>query len=210
MSAAPIRLALLNDYDVVVEGLRHMLEPYADRVRVEDVSVQADVDSCVDIALYDAFGAQTRGQHWSTLLGRGWTAEAVVLYTWQHPADLPDGEAADWPLRLSKTQDGEALVAALERIRSTGTAPDQPEGRDVEPPETDRVWPGKREGLTEREAEVIALIAEGLGNKEIAEQLYYSVNTIKTRIRVAYRKMGVVDRTQAVLWAHDHGFRRAR
>lgn len=56
-------------------------------------------------------------------------------------------------------------------------------------PETE--WPGKDIDLTEREAEVIGLIAQGYSNEEIARLCYLSINTVKTYIRSAYRKAGV-------------------
>jgi DNA-binding NarL/FixJ family response regulator len=52
---------------------------------------------------------------------------------------------------------------------------------------------------------VVALIAAGAPNKQIARQLGLSMNTVKSHIRTAYRSMGVTSRTQAVLWAVDHG-----
>jgi DNA-binding NarL/FixJ family response regulator len=60
-------------------------------------------------------------------------------------------------------------------------------------------------GLTPRESHVVALIAAGAPNKEIARQLGLTMNTVKSHIRTAYRAMGVSSRTQAVLWAVDHG-----
>ena len=67
-------------------------------------------------------------------------------------------------------------------------------------------WPGREFGLTAREAEIIALITQGLTNQEIAERSYLSINSVKTYIRTAYRKMGVASRSQAVLWGVRHGF----
>ena len=61
-------------------------------------------------------------------------------------------------------------------------------------------WPGRSIGLTPREAEIIALIAHGLSNEEIAERAFLSINSVKTYIRTAYRKMKVTSRSQAVLW----------
>lgn len=55
--------------------------------------------------------------------------------------------------------------------------------------------------LSDREQEVISLIATGLSNTEIAETLHLGLNTVKTYIRAAYRKIGVRTRTQAVIWA---------
>ncbi|MDP3892306.1 response regulator transcription factor, partial [Nocardioides sp.] len=60
--------------------------------------------------------------------------------------------------------------------------------------------------LSPREAEVLALIAKGMSNKEIAQTVFLSVNSVKTYIRTAYRKIGVHRRGQAVVWAHEHGF----
>ena len=68
-------------------------------------------------------------------------------------------------------------------------------------------WPGAQFGLSEREAEVVGLLAQGLSNQEIAQRCYLSINSVKTYIRSAYRKMGVKSRTRAVLWAIDHGLR---
>ena len=56
-------------------------------------------------------------------------------------------------------------------------------------------------------AEVVALITQGLGNEEIADRMYMSINTVKTYIRTAYRKMGVNSRARAILWGVDNGFR---
>jgi len=69
-----------------------------------------------------------------------------------------------------------------------------------------RRLPGLADGLTRREGEVIALIASGLSNQEIAERSHVSINSIKSYIRSAYRKMGVASRSQAVLWGVENGF----
>ena len=57
-----------------------------------------------------------------------------------------------------------------------------------------------------RESEIIALITQGLSNQEIAERSYLSINSVKTYIRTAYRKIGVHRRSQAVAWGIAHGF----
>ena len=59
--------------------------------------------------------------------------------------------------------------------------------------------------LTDRELTVLELIAAGLSNREIAEDLWVSINSVKTYIRNAYRKVGVTRRAEAVLWAYHHG-----
>nr|WP_225911094.1 LuxR C-terminal-related transcriptional regulator [Dermacoccus sp. Tok2021] len=67
-------------------------------------------------------------------------------------------------------------------------------------------WPGRRQGLTERESEVVALICQGMPNDIIAVHLHLTLNTLKSYIRTAYRKMGVTTRSEAVLWGVGYGF----
>jgi DNA-binding NarL/FixJ family response regulator len=59
--------------------------------------------------------------------------------------------------------------------------------------------------LTHRETEVLSMIASGLANREIAEQTNLSINSVKSYIRGAYAKIEVTSRSQAVLWAIQHG-----
>jgi DNA-binding NarL/FixJ family response regulator len=70
-------------------------------------------------------------------------------------------------------------------------------------PATDRLGGAQ---LTEREAEVLALMAKGLSNAEIAEQLVVSLQTVKTHVANLLAKLRARDRTQAVIAAYDSGF----
>ncbi|HSD45516.1 MAG TPA: alpha/beta fold hydrolase [Pyrinomonadaceae bacterium] len=63
------------------------------------------------------------------------------------------------------------------------------------------------EALTAREREVLALITEGLGNAQIAERLSISEKTVRNHISNIFDKLGVWSRAQAMVFAHDHGFR---
>ena len=67
-------------------------------------------------------------------------------------------------------------------------------------------WPGRREGLTDRESEILALITQGMSNAQVASLTFLSPNTVKSYIRAIYRKIEVESRTQAVLWGVRHGF----
>lgn len=63
-------------------------------------------------------------------------------------------------------------------------------------------------GLSERERDVLSLMATGLSNAEIADQLFLGVETVKTHVRSILTKLGVRDRTQAVIAAYESGFSR--
>ena len=66
------------------------------------------------------------------------------------------------------------------------------------------------DGLTEREAEVLRLVAEGLANREIAGRLFVSEATVKSHINRLFAKTGVRDRAQAVQYAYRHGLANPR
>jgi DNA-binding NarL/FixJ family response regulator len=87
-----------------------------------------------------------------------------------------------------------ALVDAARAGTSGGLAP-------ATPP-TPRELP---DGLTEREAEVLALLAQGRSNTEIAQQLYVAEATVKTHINRIFAKTHSRDRTQAAAYAHERG-----
>jgi RNA polymerase sigma factor (sigma-70 family) len=61
--------------------------------------------------------------------------------------------------------------------------------------------------LSPREREVLELITEGLGNAEIAERLSISEKTVRNHVSHLFDKLGVWTRAQAIVFAHDHGFR---
>jgi DNA-binding CsgD family transcriptional regulator len=65
-----------------------------------------------------------------------------------------------------------------------------------------------QDSLTVRETETLELIASGLSNTEIAETTSLSINSIKSFIRSAYRKIGVEKRSDAIAWAIEHGYGR--
>ena len=65
---------------------------------------------------------------------------------------------------------------------------------------------GGAAGLSPRESSVLQLVVMGRSNQEIANELYLSINSVKTYIRSTYRKIGVTSRGQAILWAISQGF----
>ena len=200
----PVRIAIVNDYEVVVAGVAAMLEPFPDRVTVVELDVNAHVISDVDVILYDTFGqVQGNGIDLDKLV-RGSSAK-VVIFSWNLQPGLVDGAIARGARGyLSKALAAEDLVKGIEAVHRGDIVT---ELRPVDERGIDRgAWPGKEHGLTQREAEVLALITQGLTNQEIADRAYISINSVKTYIRTAYRKIGVGRRSQAVSWGMRNGF----
>ena len=202
---APITVALVDDYDVVLMGVAQMLDQYRDRVVVAEIDTNQPVKDAVDIALYDSF-AQPESDHDDIrVLVENPRARKVVVYTWNfHPDLVSTARKQGVHGYLSKTLPARELVAALEAVHAGEIVVSEP------PPRAKTTsglnWPGRGEGLTDRESEILALITQGKSNAEVAALTYLSPNTVKSYIRTIYRKIDVGSRTQAVLWGVANGF----
>jgi DNA-binding NarL/FixJ family response regulator len=203
--SSPITVALVDDYDVVLLGVAHMFDQYRDRIVIAEIDANKPLSDTVDIALYDSF-AQPESDHDEIgLLVKSPHARRVVVYTWNfHPDLIASARRQGAHGYLSKTMPARDLVAALEAVHAGEIVVSEP------PPRARTTsglnWPGRREGLTDREAEILALITQGKSNAEVAALSYLSPNTVKSYIRSIYRKINVSSRTQAVLWGVANGF----
>ncbi|KJL27172.1 Response regulator protein VraR [Microbacterium azadirachtae] len=201
-----ISIALVNDYEVVVRGLSSMLRAYQNRVRILELDVNRELSQPVDIVLYDTFAATQGDRAELHALAANPLAAKVAVYSWNIDDALVRAALANGAHGyISKGLPARQLVAALEEIHHGSSK------IYAALPGTGAVvagdWPGREEGLTQREAEVLALITQGLSNTEIADRAHLSVNSVKTYIRSCYRRIGVNSRTNAVLWGIEHGFR---
>jgi len=199
----PIRLALSNDYHVVLAGLAAMLSEYSDRVEVVVLTSDRDITEEADVILYDTFGRLAQGDDKLRKIVEENDAK-VVVYSWDnYPVDVARNHGAAGYIHKGLPP-GE-LVEAILAIHQGSTdesapAPDSDEARSMPS------WPGQHAGLSPRESEILGFIARGFTNEEISRRAYLSINTVKTYIRTAYRKMGVTSRAQAVGWALRNGF----
>ncbi|MFW5473386.1 DNA-binding response regulator [Knoellia sp. CPCC 206450] len=199
----PVTVAVVNDHELIVRGVAAMLEPFADRIRVVELDTQTTPALPVDVVLYDTFARTDLSQDDLDELAGGGRVGRLVLYTWTLSEDLiASARARGVHAALPKSLDGASLAEAVVRVHeghldlvTVSEEPVIPTGS----------WPGRDEGLTPREAEIVALVTSGLSNNEIAERTYLSINSVKSYIRSAYRTMGVTSRSQAVLWGIDHG-----
>ena len=204
MPSGPIQIAVVNDYEIVVAGVAAMLAPYVARVSVVELDSSLPVISDVDVILYDTFAAVQGDGIDLVDLVRGSDAR-VVIFSWNVDDELVrkalERGAAGY---LSKGSDADQVVAGIEAVHRGETV--SPAETEVADRDAAGEWPGREFGLSARESEVLALITQGLSNQEIAERTYLSINSVKTYIRTAYRKIDVSRRSQAVAWGMRHGF----
>jgi NarL family two-component system response regulator LiaR len=191
---APLRVAIVNDYEVIVAGVMAMLAPERYRVDVVELDVRRNPDHKVDVALFDSYGQPGLGVNRIRLLATDERVGSVAVYTWslsQGSREAALGAGARG--LIAKAVGADQLVTALRAVASgqffeTGGFRGQGVGQ----------WPGSNWGLTARESETLALIATGMPNRGIADAMFVSENTVRTHLKAVFRKLGVTNRSQAV------------
>src|SRR3954468_644511 len=164
-AAPPILVALVNDYDVVVAGVARMLDGYRDRVVVAELDTNEGVEDEVDVVLYDNFAQPESDRDEVDTLVENPRARRVVIYTWNFsPALVEDARRRGVHGYLSKTLGARELVASLEAVHAGDIVVSEAPARARSAPWLD--WPGRGEGLTAREAEILALITQGMSNAQ--------------------------------------------
>ena len=202
---SPILVALVDDYDVVLMGVAQMFDRYRDRVLVAELDATTSLHDNVDIVLYDSFAQPESDHDEIAVLVQNPRAKRVVVYTWNfHPDLIASAREKGADGYLSKTLPARELVAALEAVHAGESIISDVPARTRTAVGLD--WPGRGEGLSDRESEILALITQGKSNADVAKLTYLSPNTVKSYIRTIYRKIDVASRTQAVLWGVKHGF----
>lgn len=200
----PLTATLVDDNDLAVAGLEALLAPYAERVRLVDVRTALAHPEDLDVVLYEPMQQSAFSASMLRNLQASAQAQAVV-FSWA-PADQLTDTTSPY---LAKSMTAAQLVVAMEDIKSGRGVPAPPAHTPAEPVEpvapirTPQAPAGSR--LTPRELEILTLITSGLTNGEIGEELGLSINSIKTYIRQAYRKIDVERRTQAVAWGMANG-----
>jgi NarL family two-component system response regulator LiaR len=202
---APIQVALVNDFELVLRGLEAVLQPFADRLDVVELDVGTNPDFQVDVALFDTYGQPRGGVDRVRSLATDRRVGAVAVYVWQLPVEQVDALiAAGARGVLAKSTPPAALADALIAI-TRGETVISPAFRRL----GEAVWPGHAFGLTVRESEVAAFLSQGMSNHEMAEALCISEHTVKSHLKSIFQKTGATSRGHAVARiAADAGFRR--
>jgi DNA-binding NarL/FixJ family response regulator len=200
---APVTIALVNDYELVLAGLAGMLRPYRDRLIVLDHAVERTPDRNVDVSLFDTYGAAADQLQRVRELAEDPSAGAVIVFSFStHPDLVHEALGAGAAGFVSKTVRGRQLAEAVLSVA---------DGRRVvltPPPHRHRdngvAWPGRERQLSARDSELLVLLRQGCTNREIAQRLYLSENTVKTHLRRLFAKLGVSNRTQAAMVATEN------
>jgi DNA-binding NarL/FixJ family response regulator len=222
-SAAPLRIIIADDQTSVREGLVLLLGGLPD---IEVVAAAGDGEQALGLVAEHRPDAILLDLHMPVLDGiettRRLTAEhpqvaIVVLTTYLDDASVLEALRAGARSYLTKDADRKDIAHAL-RAASDGLSVFDPRVHAALLSAAARPAPAAAgaehggpaaaelpDGLTQREAEILALIAQGLTNPEIAARLYLSGHTVKTHINRIFAKTGSRDRAAAIGYAHRNG-----
>ncbi len=190
-------MLVVDDHDVVHWGFRVLLaeQPWVERcvaARTSSEALALVQRLRPDVALVDLFLARESGAELCQAIRGASPQTRVLLISGAGRMAPAAARAAGASGFISKESDAREVVAA---VRAVGR------GMTMYAPKTEQPEPL----LTEREREVLELIAAGSTNREIAEMLYLSPYTVKEHTSALYRKLGARNRAEAVLRAQRIG-----
>lgn len=206
MSDAPIRVLIADDHAVVRRGLRTFLELQDD---IDVVGEAADGQTCVaaaaelspDVILLDLLMPGVGGvEALRRLRDAGSTARVLVITSFTDPAVSVPAVRAGAAGVIFKDVEPRDLASAIRSVHAGHTLLQPDVAAALMAPDPRAASP-----LTARERDVLAEIAEGRSNREIARSLSLSEKTVKTHVSNVLMKLGVADRTQAALLAVRRG-----
>ncbi|MFB4285933.1 MULTISPECIES: response regulator [unclassified Nonomuraea] len=203
-----IRVLIADDHPVVRQGLRTFLDLQDDITVVGEAgdgeqAVELVGELAPDVLLLDLKMPVLDGLGALERLAGGAT-KVVVLTSVSDPSDVGPAMRAGAAGFLYKDVDPPALVQAVRAVHG-GQVLLAPEAAEAMLATSANAAVPAPVPLTEREREVLALIASGRSNREIARSLAVAEKTVKTHVSNVLMKLGVQDRTQAALYAVRHG-----
>jgi DNA-binding NarL/FixJ family response regulator len=206
-----IRLLIADDHAVVRTGLAQLVATMED---VELVGEAADGEEAVvlcsdrsaDVVLMDLEMPRVDGIDATRRIKAAQPEVAVVVLTSDRERILRaiDAGAAGYLLKDAAPDE----LARAVRAAARGDAPLDPKAARALLSARETAAPA--EALSDREREVLLMVAEGLPNRQIARRLGISEKTVKAHLTSVFRQIGVTDRTQAALWAERRGLARTQ
>jgi two-component system response regulator DesR len=196
-SGARLRVLVVDDHDVVHWGLRLMLgeQPWVERCLAAHDGQEALLHArryAPHVALVDLFVGEESGAEICERLRLEFPATRVLMISGAGRISPNAARAAGAAGFVSKDLPAADIARAVHAVGM---------GQTVFPPQDERNDPL----LTSRERDVLALVARGATNREIAAELYLSPHTVKEHTSSVYRKLGVRNRAEAVTRAQRLG-----
>ncbi|HEV7221985.1 MAG TPA: response regulator transcription factor [Pirellulales bacterium] len=209
--AKTIKLLIADDHEVVRSGIKSLVAGTEIEVVAEagtaDEAVRLAEERRPDVALLDIRMPDNDGLNALSRIKLVRTdLPVLMLSTYDNPTYVARAVALGACGYLLKGLTRDELLAAIRRVAAGGDAWTREELRRVTGAlATPRVAADVEVPLTQRESEVLRQLAFGLTNKEIAQALGISYETVKEHVQHVLRKVGVSDRTQAAVWAVRKG-----
>ncbi len=207
-----IKILIVDDHPLFRKGIRLYLESNSElelvaelETGVEALSFVAETE--VDVVLMDLQMPELDGVEATQQLQNKYPKIKVLVLTsfgsWNKVYSALQAGADGYLLKDSQPEE---LVAAIKAVAAGGTYFEE----EIAAQLLNKVQVKKQpqeliEPLTDRELEVLALISDGLGNQEIADELVVSKNTVKTHVTNLFQKLQVTSRTEAALYAVRQG-----
>jgi DNA-binding NarL/FixJ family response regulator len=209
MASSPVvRVLLCDDHAVVREGLSRLLDGVDGIAVVGDApdgeeAVARTLELRPDVVLMDLQMPRLDGVAATRrICAAAPEVRVVVLTSFGDNTRILDAIDAGARGYLLKDSEPSEVVRAV-RAAARGEAPLDP--RVARAVLADGAPSASTAGMTAREREVLALVGDGLQNKVIARRLGISEATVKAHLTRVFRQIGVTDRTQAAIWAREHG-----
>ncbi|MFF3624160.1 response regulator [Streptomyces sp. NPDC002467] len=215
-SRPPLRLVLCDDERMVRTALRVILEAEPDLEVVGEAATGAEAVPLVrslapdvvlmDVRMPEIDGIRATEQILATMPE---PPRIVVVTTFENDAYVYDALRAGASGFLLKRADPDELIGAVRLVARGDSLLFPAAVRSLAAAQAPRTRPGAApwvSRLTEREADVLRLMATGLSNHEMSERLGVGPQTVKTHVAAVLTKTGSRDRTQAVIAAYEGGF----
>lgn len=203
-----IRVLLVDDHEMVRLGLKSFLNLQADIEVIAEASdgkegIEKALALKPDIIIMDLVMPQLSGVDATLEILREWKEASVLILT-----SYLDNEKIYPVLKagakgyMLKTSSADEIVRAIHKVYRGELAIETEVEKKME---HKKRHPALHDDLTAREKEILTLLAKGYDNQRIADESFISLKTVKTHVSNILSKLAVSDRTQAVVYAFQHG-----
>ncbi|HFI0300937.1 TPA: response regulator [Streptococcus suis] len=203
-----IRVMLIDDHEMVRLGLKSYLNLQPD---VEVVAEAGDgeegltkaLDVKPDVVVMDLVMPKMTGVEATLALLKEWPqAQILILTSYLNNEKIYPVLEAGARGYMLKTSSADEILSAIRKVARGEYAIETEVEKKVE---HHKRYPDLHEDLTAREREILTLLAKGYDNQRIADESFISLKTVKTHVSNILSKLAVSDRTQAVVYAFQHG-----